>query len=132
MEQLTITRKRSDIEGDFLECPVFLIEECDENGVWNITEGAWFTRQEAEKMAKKMAHRLGTWRVKSIAARGELKKALASHTHEDVLECPRCGEHFSADEDQIVVCPECCEAGSTKCCCPGGKNCICPACEENA
>lgn len=47
-------------------------------------------------------------------------------------ECPKCGEEFDTDDDQIVTCPECGCEGSTACCCPGGVGCICIECEEAA
>ena len=47
-----------------------------------------------------------------------------------VENCPKCGEEFDPNEDQIIECPRCGIEGSTKCCNIGGRNCICVSCEE--
>ena len=46
--------------------------------------------------------------------------------------CPKCGMPYDPREYEVVECPRCCVAGSTKCCNPGGRNCTCVACEEEA
>lgn len=81
-----IKRTRSQINDSFMECPVFLIEEWDEKGFWNATEGVWFTPQEAENYAAKIKHRLGKWQIRCVAARGELRKILTDLTTEDMDE----------------------------------------------
>jgi hypothetical protein len=44
--------------------------------------------------------------------------------------CPKCGQPFDPNEDQVVECPRCHIEGSTKCCNPAGQNCVCTECEE--
>ena len=45
-------------------------------------------------------------------------------------QCPKCGEEFDAEKYEIIDCPECFSAGSTRCCNSGGRGCVCAECEE--
>lgn len=45
--------------------------------------------------------------------------------------CPKCGEEFDTQKDEIIDCPCCGEKGSTACCNISGRNCPCVECEES-
>ena len=65
--------------------PSYLYQEYNDDdekvSYWRTTEGAWFTRQEAEEWARSHHYRLGKWRVYGIGARGVLKRLLKAHTN---------------------------------------------------
>ena len=68
-----------------MDCPVWLLQEWqesggEEDGHWQVTEGAWFTHAEAEAWGRACEYRLGKWRVYGVGARGELKTLLKAHT----------------------------------------------------
>jgi hypothetical protein len=70
-----------------MDCPVFCIQELQgtnpDSGTefWVVTEGVWFTYDEAKQWADRHKHRLGDeWRIYGVAARGNLKSILNAHT----------------------------------------------------
>ena len=91
-----VLRTSEEIEPDWLECPVYLLQErvdqlnTDEPPdvpvkYWKTVEGVWFTRAEAEEWAGAHSYRMGEWRCYAVPARGALKLLLKQRTQDEVV-----------------------------------------------
>lgn len=85
--------------------------------------------QAAKACARKLEARLGG-KIRSMKRYGRSDSWVVEIARPGDLTCPRCGEPFDPETDQVVECPRCGRPGATSCCCTAGVGCICIECEE--
>lgn len=74
-----ILRTEEQIKPSYTQSPIYLIVE-NIGGQDRITEGAWFTKEEAHDYATAISYRLTNWAIKPVGCRGNLKSLLDAHT----------------------------------------------------